>query len=71
MSDTKLTAARIEARDEMIRALRESHAELLAALRDAQSGLRYIHQVYGPMPGVGWERVLSTAAITKAEAING
>lgn len=28
------------------------------ALRDAQSGLRYIQQRYGALEGVGWDRVL-------------
>jgi hypothetical protein len=35
---------------------------LEAALRDAESGLRYIRRRYGALEGVGWGRVLPPEA---------
>lgn len=45
--------------------------ELLEALKDARSALRYIREVHGELYGVGFDRVEtnSTAAIAKADEV--
>lgn len=52
-----------------LRRLHEVNQELLAALKDMNSGWKYIRHSHGDLYGVGWDRAQgkADAAIAKAE----
>jgi len=43
-------------------------AELVAALTDMRAGWRYIRDVHGDLPGVGWDRCEQSATAALANA---
>tara|TARA_R110000868_G_scaffold52833_2_gene166405 strand:- start:1720 stop:1980 length:261 start_codon:yes stop_codon:yes gene_type:complete len=56
-----------------LRRLHEVNQELLEALKDMNSGWKYIRHSYGDLYGVGWDRAQgkADAAIAKMEITQG